>query len=72
MTTYHGTFVGEDGTEFVTSFVVSSKKRAWELAASMYPESRCIQLVSQAQRDKHNARIYRFHVMAMDNYDDNY
>jgi hypothetical protein len=72
MTTYYATLKGEDGSDFVREFKANSKAKAWARVKELYPESRCMQLESQAQLDRADARIYRWHVMAMDNYEGDY
>ena len=72
MTTYHATLKGEDGSDFVREFKAHSKAKAWDRVKKLYPDLRCIQLESQAQVDRADARVYRWHVMAMDNYEGDY
>ena len=72
MTTYHATLRGEDGSDFVREFKAHSKAKAWARVKELYPDFRCIQLESQSQLDRANARIYRWNVMAMDYYEGDY
>ena len=72
MTTYHATLKGEDGSDFVREFKAHSKAKAWARVKELYPDFRCIQLESQAELDRANARVYRWNVMAMDYYEGDY
>lgn len=72
MTTYHATFRGEDGSDFVREFKAHSKAKAWDRVKKLYPDLRCIQLESQAELDRANKGLIRWHVMAMDYYEGDY
>ena len=69
MTTYHATLKGEDGSDFSATFKARSKVKAWERVKELYPESRCILLESESTLTKRGFSLYRWHVMAFDDYD---
>lgn len=58
MTDFHAVMLDETRCEFGVSVTAKTRAAALEKLAEYYPESRCIQLESPADRRKREKRLY--------------
>ena len=58
MIEYHAVMLDETGCEFGTSVEANSRNEAYDILREDYPESRCIQLESPADRKAREQDLY--------------
>lgn len=63
---FHAVLMDETGCEFGHTFTASNREEAWDEIYDMFPESRCVQLESDDDTRKREARIQRQIQMEMD------
>ena len=63
---FHAVLMDETGCEFGHTFTANSREEAWDEIDDLFPESRCVQLESDEDTRKREARIQRQIQMEMD------
>lgn len=59
MTTFHAVMIDECGSEFGANVTARSRAAAWEKIRDMYPECRCVQVESPADRNRRERALQR-------------